>query len=82
MKDDERTIFENKYAEGFQERDVERTITEHEAESDNKEATTFKNKTAFMIQEHNLRFQGSPLGRHTPKILPHPIKGKSSLIMQ
>ena len=75
----ESSFFENKYAEDFEERDAEVVVIEEE--KDNKEATIIVNRVArdihLMRKEHNLKFQGSPLGRHTPKILPHPIKGKS-----
>ena len=75
----ESSFFENKYAEDFEERDAEVVVIEED--TDNKEATIIVNRVArdihLMRKEHNLKFQGSPLGRHTPKILPHPIKGKS-----
>ena len=67
------TYFENKYTEDYEEDKKDSEIVS----GFDKEAAVFVNKLAFDFKHgHELKIRDSPLARHTPKILNHPIKGK------
>ena len=71
------TIFENKYyAPGNGKTDLDRDIIKTETDKD---ATIIANDYAHAVdlikKEHRQKFRDSPLARHTPKIITHPVKG-------
>lgn len=76
------TVFENKYTQEYlkgEEKVKKDPVEEIIGTGDDKEAAIFVNRLAhdveFLKKEQEFKFPDSPLAKHTPKILTHPIKG-------